>query len=457
MGSERRGRAVHGRFGVNGSGEEPTDGPKQKKLKSFEIRKRLVFEAWEKVRANSAAPGVDAVSIDDFAADEVDNLYKLWNRMSSGSYFPGPVRTVEIPKDHGAGVRVLGVANVADRVAQTAAAMLLEEKLEPILCPDSYGYRPGRSAHDALAVARKRCWNKDWVLDLDVGAFFDSVGHDLLMRAVAHHTDERWVLLYIEGWLKAPMTMRDGTHAPREIRTPQGSPISPLLANLFMHYGFDKWMDREHSRCPFERYADDVVIHCDTEQQAQQLWAGLVERLGSLGLELHRDKTKIVYCKDTKRRDEAGHTSFDFLGYTFRGRLARGRRGLFRELLTSGEPQREAGDRQTDQGLAPQPSQCNGPRRTRPGHQRPDPRLVQLLRGLLPLRVVCHRSAHRRTPRPMGDAEVQTIARPTHQSKEMARRCPSARATTLRPLAPPRFNPTPNCGSRMTGDRHVRF
>ena len=348
------------------------------------FEKRLVFEAWEKVRANSAAPGVDAVSIDDFAADEVDNLYKLWNRMSSGSYFPGPVRAVEIPKDHGAGVRVLGVANVADRVAQTAAAMLGEEKLEPILCPDSYRYRPGRGAHGALAVARKRCWSKDWVLDLDVGAFFDSVGHDLLMRAVAHHTDERWVLLYIQRWLKAPMTMQDGTHAPRETRTPQGSPISPLLANLFMHYGFDKWMDPEHSGCPFERYTDDVVVHCDTEQQAQQLCAGLVERLGSLGLELHRDKTKIVYCKDTKRRDEAQHTSFDFLGYTFRGRRARGRRGLFRELLTSGEPQGEAGDRQTDQGLAPQPSQRNGPRRTRPGHQRPDPRLVQLLRSLLP-------------------------------------------------------------------------
>ena len=211
MGPERRGRAVQGRLEVNPSGEEPTDRPRQKKLKSFEIPKRLVFEAWKKVRANSAAPGVDAVSIDDFAADEVDNLYKLWNRMSSGSYFPGPVRAVEIPKDHGAGVRVLGVPNVADRVAQTAAAMLLEEELEPIFHPDSYGYRPGRSAHDALAVARKRCWNKDWVLDLDVRAFFDSVGHDLLMKAVAHHTDERWVLLYIERWLKAPMTMADGT------------------------------------------------------------------------------------------------------------------------------------------------------------------------------------------------------------------------------------------------------
>ena len=190
----------------------------------------------------------------------------------------------------GSGFSVL--ANVADRVAQTAAAMLGEEKLEPILCPDSYGYRPGRSAHDALAVARKRCWNKDWVLDLDVGAFFDSVGHDLLMKAVAHHSDERWVLLYIERWLKAPMTMTDRTTAPRETRTPQGSPISPLLANLFMHYGFDKWMDREHPGCAFERYADDVVIHCDTEQQARQLWADLVERLGSLGLELHPDKTK---------------------------------------------------------------------------------------------------------------------------------------------------------------------
>ena len=310
-------------------GEEPTDGPRQKKLKSFEIRKRLVFEAWEKVRANSAAPGVDAVSIDDFAANEVDNLYKLWNRMSSGVISRGRCERLRYRRIMGPGSGFWVLANVADRVAQTAAAMLGEEELEPILCPDSYRYRPGRGAHGALAVARKRCWNKDWVLDLDVGAFFDSVGHDLLMKAVAHHTDERWVLLYIQRWLKAPMTMRDGTDAPRERGTPQGSPISPLLANLFMHYGFDKWMDREHSGCAFERYTGDVVIHCDTEQQARQLWADLVERLGSLGLELHPDKTKNLYCKDTKRRDEAEHTSFDFLGYTFRGRRARGRRGFF--------------------------------------------------------------------------------------------------------------------------------
>ena len=417
-----------------------------------------MFEAWEKVRANSGAPGVDAVSVDDFAADEVDNLYKLWNRMSSGSYFPGPVRAVEIPKDHGAGVRVLGVPNVADRVAQTAAAMLLEEKLEPIFHPDSYGYRPGRSAHGALAVARKRCWNKDWVLDLDVRAFFDSVGHDLLMKAVAHHTDERWVLLYIERWLKAPMTMADGTTAPREMGTPQGSPISPLLANLFMHYAFDKWMDREYPGCPFERYADDVVIHCDTEQQAQQLWAGLVERLGSLGLELHPDKTKIVYCKDTNRRDEAEHTSFDFLGYTFRGRLARGRRGFFVSFSPAMSPKAKQaiGEQQT---LAPQPSQCNGPCRTRPGHQRPDPRLVQLLRGLLPLRVVCHRSAHRRSARPMVRCGAgSAIARPTHQiSWRWLDACPPARATTLRSLAPSLASTQRRTVSRMTGDCHVRF
>jgi RNA-directed DNA polymerase len=302
-------------------------------VKSFGIPKRLVYEAWEKVRANKGAPGVDAVSIAEFASDERDNLYKLWNRMSSGSYMPGPVRAVEIPKDHGAGVRILGVPNTVDRVSQTAVAMLLEEKLEPIFHPDSYGYRPGRSAHDALAVTRKRCWEQDWTLDLDVRAFFDSVPHDLMLRAVAHHTDERWVLLYIERWLRAPMQMPDGTLAAREKGTPQGSPVSPILANLFMHYAFDRWVAREFPGCPFERYADDIVAHCDTEEQAHNLRAAIAERFGALGLELHPEKTRIVYCKDANRRGDAEHTSFDFLGYTFRGRLARGRRGFFVSFL----------------------------------------------------------------------------------------------------------------------------
>ena len=317
---------------VNPSGDEPLSRP-QLKVKSFDIRKRLVFEAWERVRANAGAPGVDAVSIAEFDSKERANLYKLWNRMSSGSYFPGPVRAVEIPKDHGAGVRLLGVPNVADRVAQTAASMLLEEKLEPIFHPDSYGYRPGRSAHDALAVTRKRCWKQDWVVDLDIRAFFDSVPHDLMLKAVAHHTDERWVLLCIERWLKAPMQMLDGSIVAREKGTPQGSPISPLLANLFMHYAFDCWLTREYPGCPFERYADDSVVHCDTEEQARTLRAEIATRLSAVGLELHPDKTRVVYCKDGRRRGDSEHTSFDFLGYTFRARRANGRRGLFVSFL----------------------------------------------------------------------------------------------------------------------------
>jgi RNA-directed DNA polymerase len=328
MGLEPRGRADQGKPEVNPTGEEPQETPKPK-VKSFEIDKRLVYRAWEKVRANQGAPGVDAVSIGQFQEHERDNLYKLWNRMSSGSYFPGPVRAVEIPKDHGKGVRVLGVPNTADRVAQTAAAMLLEETLEPIFHPDSYGYRPGRSAHDALAVCRRRCWEKDWALDCDIRAFFDSVPHSLLLKAVSHHTDERWVLLYISRWLTAPMQVPDGTIVAREKGTPQGSPISPVLANLFMHYAFDRWMDREHPGCPFERYADDIVAHCDTEDQARTLRASLAERLGALGLELHPEKTKIVFCKDANRPGSSEHTSFDFLGYTFRARLARGKRGYF--------------------------------------------------------------------------------------------------------------------------------
>jgi RNA-directed DNA polymerase len=317
---------------VNPAGEEPGNEPKPK-VKSFEISKRLIFQAWKKVRANAGAPGVDAVSIIEFERNERDNLYKLWNRMSAGSYMPGPVRAVEIPKDNGAGVRTLGVPNVADRVAQTAVAMLLEEELEPIFHPDSYGYRPGRGAHDALAMARRRCWSKNWVIDLDIQAFFDSVPWDLMLKAVAHHTSERWVLLYVDRWLRAPMAMMDGTLRQRDKGTPQGSPVSPVLANLFMHYAFDMWLVREYPACPWERYADDAVIHCATKRQAERLLADLAERLKAVGLTLHPDKTKIVYCQDTSRRGEAEHTSFDYLGYTFRGRLANGKHGYFVSFL----------------------------------------------------------------------------------------------------------------------------
>jgi RNA-directed DNA polymerase len=223
--------------------------------KSYDIPKRLIWDAWLKVKGNGGAAGADGVTIEQFELRLKDNLFKLWNRMSSGSYFPGPVRAVEIPKK--GGTRILGIPNVIDRVAQTAAVLLLEPDVEKVFHNDSYGYRPGRSPGDAVRMCRKRCFKKDWVVDLDVKAFFDSVPWDLMLKAVARHTDQKWVMLYVERWLKAPMLMPDGILAPRTKGTPQGGPISPLIANIFLHYGFDMWMVREHPTVRFERFADD--------------------------------------------------------------------------------------------------------------------------------------------------------------------------------------------------------
>jgi len=226
-------------------------------------------------------------------------------------------------------VRLLGVPTVNDRVAQTAVALMVEQRVEPIFHRDSYGFRRGRSAHDALAVTRKRCWKFDWVIDLDIRAFFDSVPHELLMRAIEHHVSERWMLLCIQRWLVTPMQMPDGTTQQRTRGTPQGSPISPVLANLFMHYAFDMWMDRNYAACPFERYADDVVVHCTTRHQAEHVLRMITDRMAQLGLEVHPDKTHIVYCKDGRRRGKSSHTSFDFLGYRFAQRQVNGPTGYF--------------------------------------------------------------------------------------------------------------------------------
>jgi RNA-directed DNA polymerase len=295
--------------------------------KPFEISKAEVWQAWEKVRANKGAPGVDGCSIEDFEADLKNNLYKVWNRMSSGSYFPPPVRAVEIPKPHGGGTRILGVPTVADRIAQTVAATQVEPRMESIFHDDSYGYRPGRSPLDAVAKCRERCWKKDWVLDLDVQKFFDSVDHDLMVKAVEANTDQKWVVLYVKRWLKAPIQMPDGRLAERDRGTPQGSAISPVLANLFMHYAFDSWLEREFPAVEFERFADDAVVHCATERQARQVWAALSERMDSVGLRLHPDKTRIVYCRDGRRRASYEHTEFTFLGFTFRQRRSRNKDG----------------------------------------------------------------------------------------------------------------------------------
>lgn len=297
------------------------------KDKPFRIAKQAVWEAYKRVKANKGAAGVDEQSIAEFDEEREKNLYRIWNRLSSGSYFPPPVKAVEIPKAGGAGVRVLGVPTVSDRIAQTVARLYLEPKVEPIFHPDSYGYRPGRSALDAVEVCRKRCWRTDWVIDLDIRAFFDTVPWDLVLKAVAHHTDQKWILLYIERWLKAPLERPDGTLVSRDRGTPQGSAISPLLANLFMHYAFDAWMAREIPDIRFERYCDDVVVHCPSEECARHVRESIAARLAQVGLELHPDKTRIVYCQDADRRGSYEHTKFTFLGYEFRPRLAKNKYG----------------------------------------------------------------------------------------------------------------------------------
>ena len=296
------------------------------KSKSFEISKRVVWDAYRRVKANKGAAGVDEQSIEEFEQDLSGDLFKLWNRLSSGSYFPPPVRAVAIPKRDGS-QRILGVPTVADRIAQTVVRSYLEPEVESVFHQDSYGYRPGRSAHQALGVCRERCWRNDWVLDMDIRKFFDTVPWDLTLRAVAHHTDQAWILLYVERWLRAPLQLEDGSLVERDRGTPQGSAISPLLANLFMHYAFDAWMTREFPAVPFERYCDHIIVHARSARQALQLRAKVALRLAECGLELNEQKTRIVYCKDDDRRGSHEHTSFDFLGYTFRPRLSRSRFG----------------------------------------------------------------------------------------------------------------------------------
>ena len=291
------------------------------KAKPFSIPKREVWEAFKHVKANRGAAGVDGQSISEFEADLANNLYKLWNRLSSGSYFPPPVRRVEIPKANG-GTRPLGIPTVSDRVAQEVVRRYLEAILEPVFHADSYGYRPGKSAIDAVRKARERCWRYDWVLDLDIKGFFDSIDWVLLLKAVRAHTDCLWALLYIERWLKAPVQIEDGSIVRRVSGTPQGGVISPLLANLFLHYAFDLWMAREFPHIPFERYADDAICHCRSAEEARALRCALEDRFAAVKLVLHPEKTKIVYCKDVNRDGHFPNISFDFLGFQFRARKA---------------------------------------------------------------------------------------------------------------------------------------
>ena len=296
--------------------------------KPYQISKHLVWEAYQRVKANKGAAGVDGESLQAFEAKLKDNLYKLWNRLSSGSYFPPPVKGVSIPKKSG-GVRMLGIPTVADRIAQSVVKMVLEPILEPVFHKDSYGYRPGRSAHDAIAVVRKRNWEYNWVVEFDIKGLFDNIDHELLLRALRKHCQTPWVLLYVERWLKAPMETPEGVLIERTKGTPQGGVVSPLLANLFLHYAFDRWVSENLPGVPFCRYSDDGVLHCKSKAQAEMVIQKLGNRFRECGLELHPDKTQIVYCWDSNRKEEHPVNQFTFLGFTFCSRGAKKKDGTY--------------------------------------------------------------------------------------------------------------------------------
>jgi RNA-directed DNA polymerase len=304
-----------------------------KERKSFEISRHQVLEAYKRVKANKGAGGIDGVDFAEFEKDLKNNLYKIWNRMSSGSYFPSAVKGVFIPKKNGK-ERLLGIPTIADRVAQMVVLMNFEPLVEPIFCPDSYGYRPNKSALDAVGVTRERCWKMAWLIEYDIVGMFDNIDHGLLMKAVRKHADKKWVTLYIERALTAPTIMPDGTVNERTAGVPQGGVLSPVLANLFMHYAFDRWMERENPGNPWARYADDGVIHCRSKEEAEMVLVKLSTRMRECKLEIHPEKTRIVYCRSEKNQGRHEHESFDFLGYTFRMRLVRSREGHFFNSFT---------------------------------------------------------------------------------------------------------------------------
>lgn len=295
--------------------------------KPFEISKKLVSQAYQEVKANGGSAGIDKETIEDFEGNLKDNLYRLWNRLSSGTYFPPPVKGVPIPKKSG-GERILGVPTVSDRIAQSAVRIMLEPILDPIFDEDSYGYRPGKSAHDAIAITRERCWKYDWVVEFDIKGLFDNIDHDLLMKALKHHCDCKWILLYVERWLKAPLQNVDGNMIERNRGTPQGGVVSPILANLFLHYAFDAWVKREMPSVMFCRYADDGLLHCQTQKQAEYVLRRITQRFKECGLEIHPNKSGIIYCKDKNRKLDFERISFDFLGYTFRPRRCVNKQGV---------------------------------------------------------------------------------------------------------------------------------
>lgn len=301
--------------------------------KSQPITRDMVEAGYRRVKANKGSAGVDRVSLEEFEADRDNQLYKLWNRLASGSYFPPAVLEVEIPKGGGK-KRKLGIPTVADRIAQMVVKEYLAPEIDPIFSRNSFGYRTGRSAHNAVEQARRNCWAYDWVIDLDIKGFFDEIDHELMVKALRKHNEEKWVLMYVLRWLKAPKVRKDGREEKREKGTPQGGVISPLLANLFLHYCFDKWFEMKYPGLPFERYADDIIIHCRTEEEAVKILEQIERRVQACHLELNKEKTQIVYCRDQRRKKKTKHADrFTFLGFEFKSRKTKGTRGVFYGFL----------------------------------------------------------------------------------------------------------------------------
>jgi len=299
-----------------------------KEGKSFNISQKQILAAYKLVKVNKGAGGVDGIEFEAYEKYLKNNLYKLWNRMSSGSYFPKSVKGVEIPKKNGK-MRLLGIPTIEDRVAQMVVKMVLEPLVEPIFYEDSYGYRPNKSALDAVGKTRERCWKYPWLLEFDIVGLFDNINHEKMMSAVKMHTQEKWIILYVERFLKAPMKMPNGEIKKRLTGTPQGGVISPVLANLFLHYAFDKWISKNFNTISWERFADDAVVHCKNQIEANLILSQLKERMNECGLELHPEKTKIVYCQSDKNNGNHENQTFDFLGYTFRKRQVKSKYGEF--------------------------------------------------------------------------------------------------------------------------------
>ena len=288
--------------------------------KSVPVSRQMVWEAYKKVRSNHGSAGIDQISMEEYDAQRSKHLYKLWNRMASGSYFAQPVKEAEILKKDGK-VRKLGIPTISDRVGQMVLKEHLEARFEKIFSPNSYGYRPEKDAHQALEKVRQNCRKNDWVIDLDIKGFFDNINHDKLMLAVKKHVPEKWCLLYIKRWLTAPEQTKTGELVQKQGKgTPQGGVISPLLANLFLHYAMDKWLEQTHPRVEYVRYADDAILHCQSKSHAEQVLEAVRERMQACGLELHPLKTKLVYCRDYRRQEKHPEVKFEFLGYSFQPR-----------------------------------------------------------------------------------------------------------------------------------------